>query len=103
MEGDLKKIYISWRLTSREKNSCKEIPGKKKYSSTENKNLSWYIMLEKNSSQLYVRKKHPIIIGLGKNNYSYTNKITHTCTPLKDHMVAPLTHSPKENLPKNAF
>ena len=38
-----------------EKNSCKEIPGEKNPTLT--KHLSWRIMLEKNLTSLYFRKK----------------------------------------------
>ena len=66
------------------KKPCKKIPGKvipamKKY-------LSWCIMLEKNLTPLYVRKKKPITRGLRKS--SYPNKITHIA--LKSQMVGPL-------------
>ena len=75
---------ISRRLISRKKKPCKKIPGK--VIPTMKKYLSRCIMLEKNLTPLYVRKKKPITRGLRKS--SYPNKITHTA--LKSQMFGPL-------------
>ena len=72
---------ISRSLISRKNKPRKKIPGK--VIPTMKKYLSLCIMLEKNLTPLYVRKKKPITRGLRKS--SYPNKITHTA--LKSQMV----------------
>ena len=59
--GDFRKKYLVYRLISREKI------------------LSWRLMLEKNLTPLYVRKKNSFKIGLGRNLF----------TPTKSHIPPP--------------
>ena len=57
-------INMSCRLISREKNSCEEIPGKKKIPRMKEKYLSWRIKLEKKSYTVECQENNSVTKGL---------------------------------------